>query len=261
MSAIFIDGQLAHYEVIGRGTPVLFLHGWVGSWRYWVPTMQAVSSTNRAYALDLWGFGDSSKNKLYSINNQVEFIKAFLDNIGLSQVTIVGHSLGAIVANELAFNHPNMVKKILSISLPLSNDLLNTRLLTGEHLGLVEKLLGKGIETEAVRSDETKNDPESIRKSVSELELTNRLRNLDTSEKTSLLVFGQNDPVVKVPSLEKMRSFPPNIHTILFEQSGHFPMLNESSKFSRLLSEFLELGEDDSPGNLQIKEKWQRRVR
>ncbi len=89
----------------------------------------------------------------------MEFIKAFLDNIGLSQVTIVGHSLGAIVANELAFNHPNMVKKILSISLPLSNDLLNTRLLTSEHLGLVEKLLGKGIETEAVRSDETKNDP------------------------------------------------------------------------------------------------------
>ncbi len=47
MSVIFIDGQLAHYEVIGRGTPVLFLHGWVGSWRYWVPTMQVVS-TNRA---------------------------------------------------------------------------------------------------------------------------------------------------------------------------------------------------------------------
>jgi hypothetical protein len=38
-------------------------------------------------------------------------------------------------------------------------------------------------------------------------------------------------------------------------------MLDESSKFSRLLSEFLELGEDDSPRNLQIKEKWQRRVR
>jgi pimeloyl-ACP methyl ester carboxylesterase len=62
MSAIFIDGQLAHYEVIGRGKPVLFLHGWVGSWRYWVPTMQTISSTNRTYALDLWGFGDSAKN-------------------------------------------------------------------------------------------------------------------------------------------------------------------------------------------------------
>jgi hypothetical protein len=47
----------------------------------------------------------------------------------------------------------------------------------------------------------------------------------------------------------------------MFEQSGHFPMLDESSKFSRLLGAFLELREDDSPRNLQIKEKWQRRVR
>jgi len=38
-------------------------------------------------------------------------------------------------------------------------------------------------------------------------------------------------------------------------------MLEESSKFSRLLSEFLELSDEDSPRNLQIKEKWQRRVR
>jgi hypothetical protein len=38
-------------------------------------------------------------------------------------------------------------------------------------------------------------------------------------------------------------------------------MLDESSKFPRLLSEFLELGEEESPRNLQIKEKWQRRVR
>lgn len=261
MSAIFIDGQLAHYEVIGRGKPVLFLHGWVGSWRYWVPTMQTISSTNRAYALDLWGFGDSAKNNHYTIKDQVAFVGAFIEKIGLSRVSIVCHNLGAIVAYEFALHYPEMVEKILSISLPLSFDLLNTRLLLGDHIGLVDKLLGKGIDTEAVRSDESKNDPVAIQTSVAELDVTSQLRNLDLFEKTSLLVFGQNDSVVRVPSIEKLQSLRSNIHTIIFEQSGHFPMLDESSKFSRLLSEFLELGEDDSPQNLQIKEKWQRRVR
>lgn len=261
MSAIFIDGQLAHYEVIGHGKPVLFLHGWVGSWRYWVPTMQTISSTNRAYALDLWGFGDSAKNNQYTINDQVEFVRAFIEKIGLSQVSIVGHNLGAIVAYEFAFLKPDLVEKILSISLPLSFDLLNARLLLGDHIGLVDKLLGKGIETEAVRSDESKNDPNAIQTTIVELEMTNQLRNLDSFEKTSLLIFGQNDSVVRVPSIEKIQSLHSNLHTIIFEESGHFPMLDESSKFSRLLSEFLELGEDDSPRNLQIKEKWQRRVR
>lgn len=261
MSAIFIDGQLAHYEVIGRGKPVLFLHGWVGSWRYWVPTMQTVSSTNRAYALDLWGFGDSAKNNRYNLKDQVAFVRDFIEKIGLSRVSIVGHNLGAIVGYEFASVNPELVEKILSISLPLSFDLLNTRLLLGDHIGLVDKLLGKGIETEAVRSDESKNDPIAIQTSVLDLETTNQLGNIDSFDKTSLLVFGQNDSVVRVPSLEIIRSLRSNIHTIIFEESGHFPMLDESSKFSRLLSEFLELEEDDSPRNLQIKEKWQRRVR
>ncbi|MBW6472064.1 MAG: alpha/beta hydrolase [Anaerolineaceae bacterium] len=261
MSAIFIDGQLAHYEVIGRGKPVLFLHGWVGSWRYWVPTMQTISSTNRAYALDLWGFGDSAKNNRYSINDQIALVRDFIEKIGLSRVAIVGHNLGAIVAYEFARRNPELVEKILSISLPLSFELLNTRLLLGDHIGLVDKLLGKGIETEAVRSDESKNDPIAIQTTVSELETTNHLEMIASFEKTSLFVFGQNDSVVRVPSLEIIQSLRSNIHSIIFEESGHFPMLDESSKFSRLLSEFLELGEDDSPRNLQIKEKWQRRVR
>ena len=38
MSALIIDNGRIHYEVIGRGEPVLLVHGWIGSWRYWVPT-------------------------------------------------------------------------------------------------------------------------------------------------------------------------------------------------------------------------------
>ena len=60
MSAILLDDRIVHYEVLGRGRPIIFLHGWVGSWRYWVPAMQAAAMSFRAYALDLWGFGDTA---------------------------------------------------------------------------------------------------------------------------------------------------------------------------------------------------------
>ena len=55
MSAILLDGGIVHYEVIGRGRPIIFLHGWIGSWRYWVPAMQTASTGFRAYGLDMWG--------------------------------------------------------------------------------------------------------------------------------------------------------------------------------------------------------------
>ena len=44
MSALIIDEEVVHYEVLGRGRPLIFVHGWLGSWRYWIPTMQALSA-------------------------------------------------------------------------------------------------------------------------------------------------------------------------------------------------------------------------
>ena len=64
MSAIVIENSLVHYEVIGRGKPIIFLHGWLGSWRYWMGTMEALARRYRCYALDFWGFGDSDKSRL-----------------------------------------------------------------------------------------------------------------------------------------------------------------------------------------------------
>jgi hypothetical protein len=47
----------------------------------------------------------------------------------------------------------------------------------------------------------------------------------------------------------------------MFEQSGHFPMLDEPSKFNRLLTDFFSLNSDANPRQLQLKEEWRRRVR
>ena len=85
MSAVVIDGGLVHYEAFGRGNPpVLFLHGWIGSWRYWMSTMEAISDKHRTYALDLWGFGDSDKSRpRYDIKDYIALIDNFADNMGI----------------------------------------------------------------------------------------------------------------------------------------------------------------------------------
>jgi pimeloyl-ACP methyl ester carboxylesterase len=71
MSIVALENDLIHYEVLGRGRPLIFLHGWVGSWRYWIPAMQALSISYRAYALDLWGFGDTpNRPDKYSLDQQ-----------------------------------------------------------------------------------------------------------------------------------------------------------------------------------------------
>jgi pimeloyl-ACP methyl ester carboxylesterase len=84
MSAIRLGDDLIHYEVLGRGRPVILLHSWVGSWRYWVPTMQQLLLKYRVYALDLYGYGDSVKNpQKYTLDHQVQLLDDFTQQLGI----------------------------------------------------------------------------------------------------------------------------------------------------------------------------------
>lgn len=120
MSAITIESDLVHYEVLGRGRPVIFVHGWLGSWRYWVPTMQQLSMKYRTYALDLWGFGDSGKDpNKYGIKDQVLLLYNFFERLGIPKAALIGHSLGAAVCLSFARQYPERAHRMMLISTPL----------------------------------------------------------------------------------------------------------------------------------------------
>ncbi len=120
MSAISFNGELVHYEVLGRGRPVLLIHGWVGSWRYWVPTMQQLQAKYRVYALDLYGFGDSGKNpSRYSLEHQIALIDDFMNQLGIPKAAIIAHGLGGMLAIMFARRYPERIPKLLVASAPL----------------------------------------------------------------------------------------------------------------------------------------------
>lgn len=122
MSAITVSGDLLHYEVLGRGRPVVLLHSWLGSWRYWIPTMQQLSVKYRIYAIDMWGFGDSGKNKqFYHIEGQAQLLEQFLERMGITKAVFIGHGLGAAVLSHFV-TRPNcgqLVHRMMLISPPL----------------------------------------------------------------------------------------------------------------------------------------------
>ena len=120
MSAITTGGNLVHYEVLGRGRPVILVHGWIGSWRYWIPTMQVLQIKYRVYALDLYGFGDSAKNpQRYSIEHQIALLDDFMQQLGIPKAAMIGHGLGALIVAEFARRYPDRVPRMLVASAPL----------------------------------------------------------------------------------------------------------------------------------------------
>lgn len=262
MSVILIDQQVVHYEVLGRGRPLIFLHGWVGSWRYWIPAMQAASMAYRAYALDLWGFGDTAKYQPnYYLNKQIQLIDGFLYEMGIGRVALVGHGLGAVVAMLYALRNPDVVDRVMAVSYPLDETCVNARLRSAGPPELAEWLLLKDPTTEPVLTDAPKTDPQAIAASLAGLSMTEAKEASRSLTNSCLLVNGQNDLAITPPDLNEVISLPENTHAVAFEQSGHFPMLDEASKFNRLLVDFLSLPSGESPRQLQLKEEWKRRVR
>ena len=262
MSVVTLDGEIIHYEVLGRGRPIIFLHGWVGSWRYWVPTMQAASINFRAYAMDLWGFGDTAKRpEMYRFTDQVNLLESFIESMGIGRIALVGHGLGAVVALSFAASHSGSVDRLMLTGLPLDFTNINPRLRTAPLQELIDWLLAKLPPTDSARTEAPKTDLQAIQASFEGIQAVNTLDITQHLATPILLVHGQNDPVIPVPSQEILGELPEQSHYIIFDQSGHFPMLEETNKYNRLLGDFLALSQGESPRHLQLKDEWKRRVR
>lgn len=261
MSAILLESSIVHYEVLGRGRPVIFLHGWVGSWKYWIASMQVTSTSFRAYALDLWGFGDTAHNELkYTLDEQVKLLDSFLNELGIGKIAIVGHGLGALVAMKFATRYRQSVDRVMAVNCPLNYEAVSPRLRTGTPQELSDWLSNRTPDASTALSDASKADPKAVAASMNGLQADSQLfgdfRNMSIP---CLLVYGEKDQAVTVPAYETAAST--YTHQIVLEGSGHFPMIEETIKFNRLLTDFLALPSGISPGELQMKDEWKRRVR
>lgn len=262
MSAIIVEDEIVHYEVLGRGRPLIFVHGWLGSWRYWIPTMQAMSADYRTYALDLWGFGDSGKRaNRYTLDAQAELLHGFMDQLGILKAAFVGHSLGGIVGLHFALKYPDWADRIMAVSVPLITSAVNPRFISSSLAGLVEWLLGHGPDVDSLNTEIAKTDLPAVQTTINSVMEKDVKTVMPDMKASCLLVYGEKDPLITPPQDDWLAGITGNVHRLGLEESKHFPMLDEPAKFSRLLADFLSLKAGESLASLGLKEEWQRRVR
>jgi len=262
MSAILLDQAIVHYEALGRGRPIVFLHGWIGSWRYWMASMQVASTSFRAYALDLFGYGDTAHDESrYSLDQQAALVSRFLDEMGIGKIAIVGHGLGALVGFYFAAQQPASVDRIMAVSSPLDFNAVNARLRTAGAAELIDWLASRSPEASLALSDAAKSDTRAITASMSNFQADSLFAQFRKTEVPCLLVYGESDPSISVPEADADAALSHHMHQINLEGSGHFPMIDETAKFNRLLVDFLALDSGLSPRELELKEEWKRRVR
>ena len=108
-----VDGLSLHYVVEGRGPAVVLVHGLAGFAESWRGTTAALAARATVFAVDLPGFGHSTKPRArYALTDLARALHGFMDAVGIPHASLVGHSLGGAVAVTYALTHPGRVERL-----------------------------------------------------------------------------------------------------------------------------------------------------
>ncbi|MCC8424835.1 alpha/beta fold hydrolase [Mucilaginibacter sp. UR6-11] len=110
--------QMAYMDVMPanpNGKTVMLFHGKNFGGYYWGGVIKALGAKGyRVVVPDQAGFGKSDKALIhYSFNLLARFNKALLDRLGIAKVTLLGHSMGGMLATRFTLMYPDVVSKLL----------------------------------------------------------------------------------------------------------------------------------------------------
>jgi pimeloyl-ACP methyl ester carboxylesterase len=112
-----LDGYSTHYIEIGKGEPVILLHGYFYDSTQWSKNLEALAGKFKVYAPDLWGFGYSTREPMdYGYPLYASQLLRFMDTLDIKKASLVGQSMGGGTAILFATQHPKRVNKLVLVA-------------------------------------------------------------------------------------------------------------------------------------------------
>lgn len=214
----------------------------------------------RTYALDFWGFGESGKKReTYAVSDFVDLVNQFMDQLGIVHAPLVGHSMGGTVSLSVAIKYPERVSKVVVVGSPMVGSSLAPLLkLAGMRpiAFLLFNMMGpfrafmKYYYSRLICSDPrfpdmmdrdlSRTTVESFLLSIASLRRTDLTPMLPQIRVPAMGMFGDKDLIVHPKQWQPMQNGIPHALIERFPACGHFPMLEEPTRFSQTLKKFLD---------------------
>lgn len=265
--------RVGHTEVviseIGEGPPVLLIHGLAGCWQNWLENMPAIAQAGyRAIAIDLPGFGGSPMpHWRISMPAYGSLIAALAAERRLRDVTVIGNSMGGLIAADIGSRRPDWLSKLVLVSpagmLHASLRTLPTEVLsrlTVATAPLVNRYQHRAMHRPGLRYRAFRqvfHQPLKMRKellwefmaravnapgfsaavtSIPGFDLKHRVNAVGIPTQ---IVWGRDDRVIASQDAPRYHRRIETSELHVFDECGHVPMAERPTRFNRELIEFL----------------------
>jgi pimeloyl-ACP methyl ester carboxylesterase len=246
---------------------VLFVHGNPGSGEDWRELVRQTGEFARALAPDMPGFGRAGKpdDLPYSVPGYADFIEALLAELGIGRVHLVVHDFGGPWGIEWASRHPSRVASVVVV---------NTGALVGYKWHILARIwrtpvLGEVFQATATRPlfrfltnlGQKRKLPRSFLDHAYDVNFTRPTRRailklyratpapgadgvrqagaLRPHDIPALVVWGARDPYIPVAVAERQRDAFPSAEVLVFEDSGHWPFIDDPDRAAAAIVPFL----------------------
>lgn len=255
--------NIHYYEGGPQGAEtILMIHGFGADKDNWLRFSRPLTARYHVVALDLPGFGDSSKPEAsYDVGTQVEHLNAFAKAIGLHKLHLIGNSMGGHIAALYAARHP---EEVLSVAL-LNNAGVNapqaSELFKRLDRGDANPLLVRNADDFSNMLDllfvEKPPLPDSLKQYLAERAMAshdfnqkifNQLREryipLETElakiQVPTLLLWGDQDQILDVSSIKVMQPLLKQPSVVIMQACGHLPMIERPEETAEHYQTFLD---------------------
>lgn len=263
---VSLEGRKTHYIEKGEGQAVILLHGYFYDSSLWAANIDALARHFKVYALDLWGWGYSTREPLdYGYELYAHQVLLFMDHLGIPRASLVGQSMGAGTAIVFSVQHRQRVEKLLLVDaaglpnpLPVMAKIFNLPRVGELFLGLnTDFIRRQALGTSFIHDRElitksyfeTVTRPHKIEHTTAVLMATTRkqffdklsepIHRLAEMDVPVLLVWGREDRSIPLRRGTEMHRILKGSRLEVLDGAGHVPNYERADEFNRLAVDFL----------------------
>jgi pimeloyl-ACP methyl ester carboxylesterase len=240
LRALELDGNPVRYRVAGAGPPVVLVHGLAGSWRWWSDVWPALARRRTVYLLDL-----PHLRRRQSAEALSAWLGRWIEAVGLDDVDIVGHSLGGLVAAEVAAARPQRVRRLVLVApagIPCGLSYVK------RGVRLVETLYDVRSRLPTIVGDALRTSPLALVRGAVFASDRDLRAELAAVHAPTLIVWGERDRLTPARVAGEWQRLLPLSRVVLLP-CGHVPMWEVPDELSACVLAFLDEQPGDEPGN------------